>query len=1036
MKFRYIVSLILLTLSLCAKAQTSSVVKGVVTSENGGYLAGVNITALNKKSKEAFFATTDSSGKFEFSRLSIDGIYDFEASYVGFKTGYFKNFLVRKGQSNTVLIRLEMADKKLEDVVVVGYGTQKKVNLTGAVSSVNMQKTTDRPISNLSMALAGLSSGLQITQSGGSRPGFDGAKIRVRGQGTLNNSDPLIIIDGAPGNINDINPQDVETVSILKDASSSAIYGSRAANGVILVTTRKGSQSVAKINYQGYLAAQKVSNKMDIVSNYADFMELQNEGYKNSGLAPNFSQQKIEEWRKAGNSDPIKYPNTDWQDAFFRTGWMQSHNLSATGGTDKLRYFISGGYLKNPGIIRYADFEKYNARVNLYADVKPWFTLGTNLYGYVSKHDPNSVAASGEGDALFGGALGTTPGMVLKHPDGRFGGMNNTEDNSGSANNNPFRRMNFYKHDIPVITNMLSPRFFATLKPVKNLSIEASYNYNYTDQQEERHLQDADLWNFYTNTIARSGKVRTYINAFNYKTVFSQMDAIARYTTNLNDQLNLGLMAGASQETYKYKWIRAQKYDLLDESLTVFDATTADPRVLGNMTQWAMHSYFGRMNLSWDDKYLLEGNFRRDASSRFAPGNKRWGFFPSFSAGWVISSEDFLKNTEWINTLKLRASWGSLGNNSTATNYMYQPIYSSANYILNSTIAGGVAQTVLSDPNLTWETTYISNLGIDFSFFKNKLNGSMEFFNKNTEGILIALPAPLVHGTSTVPSQNVAKVRNRGFELNLDWKDQIGEFKYFVGGNFSFVKNKVIKFKGNISSLNGTDMIIEGEPINIQYVLAVDRIIQTDEDLAIVQRMIDKKPQAFASYTRPQKGDFLYKDINGDGLITPDDRIRIGDGTTPLISYGFNIGGSWKGFDFSAFLQGVAKLKVYYQNDTWTYTVRHGLQINKQIAEGRWVEGKTDARYPRLLASSDTRNTQPSDAYVFDKSYLRVKNIQLGYTLPQSLARKILVDKLRIYCSLENPFTFTDFIGLDPEIDSRVNYPTIKQYSFGLNLTF
>lgn len=1036
---RTIKKLLPLMLLLCcgsmAISQTSRL-KGTVINESGEPLSGVSVEIRRVSGPERQLVVSDTNGVFVFSGLSPLSKYNLLCSYVGFENYSLKEIVVTEKEERSILIRMKPRQTDLDQVVVVGYGAQKKVNLTGAVSTISSQKTADRPLSNLSMALAGLSSGLQITQSSGSRPGFDGAKIRIRGQGTLNNSEPLIIIDGAPGNINDINPQDVESISILKDASSSAVYGSRAANGVILVTTRKGSQGTAKINYQGNVAAQKVSNKMDIVSNYADFMELQNEGYRNSGLAPNFSQEKIAEWRQAGNSDPIKYPNTDWQDVFFRTGWMQSHNLSINGGTDKLRYFVSGGYLKNPGIIPNADFEKYSARVNLFADVKPWFSIGTNLYGYVSNHNPNSVAASGGGDVLFGGALGTTPGMVLKHPDGRLGGMNNTEDNAGSANNNPFRRMNFYKHNIPVITNMLSPRFSAILRPVKNLSIEASYNYNYTDQQEERHLQDADLWNFYTNTIARSGKVRTYINAFNYKTVYSQMDAIARYSYKVNDLLDINLMAGASQEMYRYKWIRAQKYDLLDESLVVFDATTADPRILGNMTEWAMHSYFGRINVNWDDKYLFEGNFRKDASSRFAPGKNRWGVFPSFSVGWMINREEFLKETEWLNSLKIRASWGSLGNNSTATNYMYQPLYGAANYVLNSNIAGGVAQSVLSDPNLTWETTYISNLGFDFSMLKNKLSGSAEIFNKNTEGILIALPAPLVHGTSTVPSQNVAKVRNRGFEINLEWKDQIGNVKYFVGGNFSYIKNKVTRFRGNVSSLNGTDMILEGQPINIQYVLAVDRIVQTDEDLAIVKEMVDRNPNAFASYSRPQKGDFLYKDIDGDGMITPNDRIRVGNGTTPVVSFGFNIGASWKGFDFSALLQGVAGLKVYYQNETWTYTVRHGLQINKQIADGRWVEGKTDAKYPRLLASSDSRNTQPSDAYIFDKSYLRVKNIQLGYTLPRQIAKRLLIDKMRVYCSLENPFTLTNFIGLDPEIDSRVNYPTIRQYSFGINLTF
>ncbi len=1006
-----------------AIVHVQSAVEGTIKSADGANMANVSVTEKGTRHT----VMSDATGNFKMM-VPSDAILIF--SSVGFGR---QEVAVNNRSSIQVVMVPTMTH--VEEVVVVGYGVQKKENLTGAVSTIDRGKIENRPIANLSSALAGLAPGLQISQSSGSRPGYDGAKIRVRGQGTLNNANPLVIIDGAEGNMGDLNPDDVDNISILKDASSAAIYGSRAANGVILITTKKGKAGNSILTYQGLAAAQHVSNKMDIVSNYADFMELQNEGYKNSKLSPNFSQEKIDEWRSAGDSDPIKYPNTDWQEEFFRTGYQQNHNISASGGGERSRYFFSGGYLNNPGIIKNAEYERYQARVNLDADVKPWLTLGANIFGYVAMNNPNSVAASEAGDAVYGGALGTTPGMVLLHPDGRFGGMNNTEDQSGSQNNNPFRRMNFYKHEFPVITNKLTPRFYARLKPIENLTIEGSYTYNYTDQQEERHLQDADLWNFYTNTISRSGTVRTYINTFNYKTVQQLMDITARYTYDTG-KLKSQAMVGASQEAYKYKWIRAMKYDLLDESLSVLDAATKDDRALGNMTQWAMHSYFGRLNLNWDDKYLLEANVRTDGSSRFAPGKSRWGVFPSFSAGWNITNESYLEGVTWLSSLKLRGSWGALGNNHTATNYMYQSLYGPANYVLNSALIGGFAQTVLSDPNLTWETTYVSNLGVDFSLLKSRLSGSMEYFIKDTKGILISLPAPLVHGTSTVPSQNVAEVRNNGFEINLDWKDKIGEVGYSIGGNFSYIQNKVTKFRGKTSSVSGTNMILEGRPINVQYVLAVDRIVQTQEDLDYVAGMVENNSAAFASYTRPELGDFLYKDTDGDGKITPADRIEVGKGTNPLVSYGINLGASWKGLDFFALLQGVSGIKVYYQNDSWRYTIRHGLQINKVIADGRWYEGRTDATYPRLLENGDARNTQPSDAYIFDKSYVRIKNLQLGYTLPTDISKRFAVEKMRIFSSIENPFTFTDFVGLDPEIESNVNYPTIKLYSLGINLTF
>ena len=935
------------------------------------------------------------------------------------------------GNRRTINITLIEDTQMLEEVVVVGYGTQKKVNMTGAVSTVNVAQLEDRPLTNLASALAGVSPGLVVTQTAGARPGYEDATIRIRGQGTLNNSNPLIVIDGVISSLSNINPQDVEAISILKDASSAAIYGSRAANGVILITTRQGKSGTAKLTYQGSITAHVPIGKYPLVSNYAEFMELQNEAKVNVGLMPSFSQEKINEWRAAGNSDPIKYPNTDWQDAFYRTGWVQDHTLSASGGTDKIRFFLSGNILDNPGIIEHAEFKRYSFRANIDAALKPWLTVGVNLFGYASRANTSTVSVVEDFNVW-----GTVPGQVLKHPDGRLGAPNNPEDEPMSANRNPFRCMNYYKLDQPILQNKFVPRFYGIIKPLKGLSIEASYTYDYWQYEENRHLKDTDLWNFYTNTIARSGTVRTYIDLQTRKTIQNQMDAMVRYTADFN-KLNIGVLLGANQEQYHYRWERYRKYDFLDPSLVVFDAAPNQPSVTGNLTHWAMQSYFGRLNLNWDEKYLFEANFRRDGSSRFSPDN-RWGFFPSFSAGWRLSEESFLKDVSWLNALKLRLSYGSLGNNATSTDYMYQAVYSAANYVLNGAVEGGFAQTTLSDPNITWETTKVTNLGVDFGILNNRLNGSFELFNKDTEGILISLPAPLVHGTSTVPNQNAAKVNNKGFELNMEWGDRVGEVSYFLGGNFSFVKNEVTKFRGDVSAISGTNMLLEGQPYYIQYVLQVDRIVQTDEDMAFVQSLVDKNPQYFASYQRPEKGDFLYKDTNGDGSLTPDDRIMTGWGFNPQISYGISLGASWKGLDFTALLQGVARWKGFYQDNGFRFTTTHGYGIRKDIADGRWVEGRTDAKYPRLLEQTNTKNNQASDAFIFNKSFLRVKNIQLGYTLPQNISRVAYMDNVRLYISIDNAYTFMskDFPGLDPELNAGLNYPTITYYSFGLNLTF
>jgi len=445
---------------------------------------------------------------------------------------------------------------------------------------------------------------------------------------------------------------------------------------------------------------------------------------------------------------------------------------------------------------------------------------------------------------------------------------------------------------------------------------------------------------------------------------------------------------------------------------------------------------------------LLEFNLRTDGSSRFAKGN-RWGWFPSFSAAWRIDQEAFMKSLveKGLSNLKLRASYGTLGNNSVA-NYAAISVYGQSNYVLNNALATGLAQLALANRNLSWESTYVADAGVDFGFLNGKLTGTFDYFNKKTKDILINLPAPDVHGTATIPTQNSAQVTNKGFELSLGWNDKIGDFSYSVSGNFTYVTNNVDKYKGKDVSgrtISGSTLIWEGHPINAHYVLVVDRILQTDKDMELVQNMIANAPvdattgkqvNPFSAFGTPKKGDYLYKDTNGDGVVNSDDRVISSDGTNPKFYYGVNISAAWKGIDFSALIQGVGDVKTYWQQPAYnTPTVRYGYQINKDIADGRWYEGRTDAKYPRLLNYSDTRNTQNSTAYLQSKAYMKIRNIQLGYTLPRSITNMMQIDRLRIYGSLENFFTFTSYKGFDPEV-SGLDYPTMKQAVVGINVTF
>ena len=393
-----------------------------------------------------------------------------------------------------------------------------------------------------------------------------------------------------------------------------------------------------------------------------------------------------------------------------------------------------------------------------------------------------------------------------------------------------------------------------------------------------------------------------------------------------------------------------------------------------------------------------------------------------------------------LSNLKLRLSYGALGNNSVG-NYDYQSLYTTSgnNYVLGNMMVTGLALAGISNVDLTWESTKVLNVGLDFGFFNNRLTGTVDWFNKKTTGILINLPAPAVHGTTSLPKQNSAEVTNRGLEMSLGWQDKIGGFSYGANANFAYITNNVDKFKGKDKggmSLSGASLIWEGHSINSQYLMRVDRILQTDEDMKLVETMLANNPDAFKAFGTPQKGDFLYKDLNGDGIIDNNDKEIVSDGTNPKFTFGLNLNASYKGFDISALLQGQLGIKTFWMNTAYnTPSVRFGYQINKEVADGRWYEGRTDATYPRLLQYSDTRNMKNSDFYLEDRSFLKIRNIQLGYTVPKAITQKFFVQRLRVYCSLENFFTFTSFKGFDPEV-SGMNYPTMKQCTLGLNISF
>lgn len=588
--------------------------------------------------------------------------------------------------------------------------------------------------------------------------------------------------------------------------------------------------------------------------------------------------------------------------------------------------------------------------------------------------------------------------------------------------------------------------FNGTITPLKGLSISGSYSYELTDKDNWEKPNQMALWNFATDQEVRQTYTgKTYVYNYNRKIERMFMDLVVRYNNKFfNDKFDLNVMAGASQEMRRDRSFSATKYDWIDSSVDVINGATGDATASGSHTEWAMRSYFGRINLAWADRYLLEANLRADASSRFLDGN-RWGYFPSFSAGWRVDQEAFMESTRnWLDALKLRVSWGELGNNYLSSDYQAISKYAATNYSFGGQMQTGMTITALANGALTWESTAVTNAAVDFTMLSSRLSGTVEYFYKKTSDILIDLPAPLVHGNASIPTQNSAEVTNKGFELSLNWADNINDFHYNIGTNITFVDNKVTKFKGDEPSIDGSTMIKEGYPINVQYCLVADRIIQTQEDLDYVQSLVDnaplgedgKKVNPFQTYQRPELGDVLYKDMDGNGIFNDDDRVPMGHGDTPRFFYDINLGCSWKGLDFSMLMSGTGSYKVQYQSMHTTNMPASGYQIGQEIADGRWYEGRTTpAKYPRLL-SNDGRNTRNSTLWLTDRKFLKIRNVQLGYTLPAKWVKAASLSRVRVFCSLENFFTFSDFVGMDPENTQNLAYPNIRQASFGVNVSF
>lgn len=981
--------------ALLTNNQQKQTVKGTVKDANGEPIIGASVKVKGSTGG----TVTDIDGNFT---LDVPAGAELEISSIG----YLKQIV--KAKANVAIV-LKDDSQTLDELVVVGYGVQKKENLTGAVASMNAEKLATRPVSSLSSALAGEMAGVTAVQTSGA-PGSQNASITVRGKNSINAASPLVIVDGVPGSMNVINPAEIESVTVLKDAASAAIYGVQAANGVILITTKKGKTGKTTVSYNATFSWSSLLAKLDLVDAYG-YAYLYNEAYLNDhpGAKKPFSDETVEKYRTG------QLPSTDWyKEALTGSGFEHQHNLSLSGGNDKTTYNMYLGYLGQEGVTKDIDYNRINARMNITSQINKYITLGLNASGYRgTKQD----AWSGYNQVIQGISR-SHPTDPVYDEDGNFKyvGVDNPVAVQG-------RDKTGWQKTIDQEVFLIGS---AEIKPIKDLSIKGVYSWrNWTQDQ----LGFKKTWGYGTyNSGQREGYVRNY----NYDYLTGQI--LVNYNKSFGDH-NLGVLAGMESYDVKYRYVTANRKgggnNNLDESLNTLDASSQKNSNGG--TEMTRLSYFGRLQYNYAGKYLFEANVRRDASSRF-PKDSRWGTFPAFSAGWRISEEAFMKNVDWLSNLKLRLGWGKTGNEELKSSDLYPavPTYAYGSYMFGNSLYSTAYESRLVNDQLKWATVTNYELGIDAGFLNNKLTMELSVYKKKTNDMLLYLPLQGVIGLDA-PAQNVGSVENRGFELVLGHNNRIGkDWSYNLSLNMGYNKNEIIDMAGTdgpIDNGNGgtddTQWNIEGYGVSSWYGYVADGLFRSEEELKKGPLRTDNE----------KVGDIRYKDFTGDGKITAADRKIIGN-KMPKWTGGFNFSVGYKNFELSGLLQGAFDTKRYYNGESSYAFYNSASCLNKHW--DRWSEENPNGNFPRLSLSSQTNNVL-STFWLQDASYVRMKNLTLAYTLPSDLISRIGLSFAQVYLAGENLFTISGLDkGLDPESgNSRGwSYSNVRKISCGLKLTF
>ena len=980
--------------SVAVTQQSQKKISGLVLDATGAPIIGANVLEVGTTNG----TITDVDGKFT---LNVAAGAELKISYIG-----YNDQVIKVGAQSDYRIKLKENSEALDEVVVVGYGTQKKVNLTGSVATIKSDKLMNRTTSNVTNMLAGQMPGVTVIQNTG-QPGADEGILRVRGLGTMGNSSAMVIIDGVESTMSSVNPNDIENISILKDAAASAIYGVRAANGVILITTKKGQKGRAIVSYDGYVGWQSATRIPKFLDSY-NYAVLMNEAYENDGLQAPYSAEALQKFKDG--SDPDYYPNSDWLGALLsENGLFHNHYLSVKGGNDRMNYAVSFGYHDKDGLIANTGYNKFSVRANMEAKINKRLKFNTNIAVYRS----NMTAPAAGISNLMHYAFRETPVTPIQLTNGNYTLFKNEHNSVAYA-----REGGIYKE----IGSNFQGSTGMELDIVDGLKLKgiAATTFNLTDNPT--HVNTMTFYQAGSDTPVKT--TTNSITNYDIKNIELNLQAYLDYGKTFGKH-TIGAMLGYSQIYTQYRYLQAYRKNLpTSNSLDQINAgEVTGQTTYGTEVEYALRSGFGRINYSYDDRYLLEANLRYDGTSRF-PKDSRFGAFPSFSLGWRVSEEGFF-NVSWVDNLKLRASWGLLGNqetvnsDGTTNNYPYQNTYAFGNdYSFGNVLSSGISITTpMANNNITWEKTDQWNVGVDAGFFANKLTFTADWFLKETRDILLQLPVPYMLGVSA-PMQNAGVVRNTGLELQLGHNNKIGDFTYSIGANFSYVTTEILDLKGG--DVPGQSV---GDPLWAYYGYVCEGIFQSEEEIA------NHPTQTMG---QPVPGDLKYADLNGDNVVNSQDRQVLGS-YFPKINFGLNLSAQYKGFDISALLQGAAGVKGM-ANPEITYAFYNGGKVTEKHLD-RWTPENTDATYPRL-SMSDSRNRLTSSFWVQDASYVKMRNLQVGYTLPVSFTNKYGISRMRFYCSIDNLFMITGFEGVDPESTSGNYYPLTRNYSFGLNLTF